>query len=87
MQKRVSRHKPARWVECVVYYSVPQISREEYVIDLRRRYRARLKSRGAEAARALARREGLAWLRKDWPWKIWLAVSLVARMFNRFTSV
>ena len=59
-QQRVQRHKPAKWVECVVYYSVPQVSREEYVIDLRKRYRARLRSRGARAAKALARREGLA---------------------------
>ena len=49
-------NRPPKLVEFVVYYSAP-FDRKAFLIDLRRRYRRRLRLKGKAAAQRLAFRE------------------------------
>ncbi len=58
-------NRPPKLVEFVVYYSAPFDSKA-FLIDLRRRYRLRLRLKGKAAAHRLAYREALYWFLSAW---------------------
>jgi len=63
MLKEVSlKVKPPKWVERVIYCSTYGSDREEYLLDLRSRYRSKVLHQDREAANRMARREGAWWL-------------------------
>jgi hypothetical protein len=61
----MKKQRPPRLVEFVVYYSAP-FDRKNFLIDLRRRYRRRLRVKGEGEARRLAYREAFHWF--FWAW-------------------
>lgn len=65
MSITVKNRRPPKVAELIVYASAP-CDREAFVIDLRRRYRHRLRIRGEKAARRLAYKEAIYWLL--WAW-------------------
>jgi hypothetical protein len=71
--------RPPKWVEMVVMLSVFS-DRRSYLIDLRKRYRRRLRVHGEEAAMQFARREAGYWILIGWPVRVFAIGRLIMRL-------
>lgn len=69
MSPTVKNRRPPKLAERIVYLSAP-FDKKTFLMDLRRRYRHKLKIRGEKAARRLAYREAFYWLLWAWVLRI-----------------
>jgi hypothetical protein len=60
----MKKRQPPKLAQVIVYCPVPE-DRKEYVLDLRMRYRDRLRLEGEKQARSFAYREAFGWM---WGW-------------------
>jgi hypothetical protein len=76
-QKPLHGRKPPRWVQIVIRSSISPSDADEYLLDFRKRWRAKLSRSGPVAANSFAYREAAYWIAQVWLYRLVRLISIL----------